>query len=284
MSLGQRASDAVCRVAFRGGWGARLARLAGLQPPPVTRTHVVAAHRRVPGAPTLRIAFAADFHAGDTTHPALLAEACARLAETRPDVVLFGGDFVGHAVCEVEALVPHLAELTAPLGKFAVFGNHDLLDDDARLAERLEWAGVRVLTNRAERLGAPHDDVWVCGLDDPIIGDPDAALALDGTDGGARVVLMHAPDGLLALGDAEFELALCGHTHGGQITLPGGIRPVLPAGRLSGRFPEGEYALGEGQTLLVSRGVGCTGVPMRFLAWPEVHVCELRAANAARQP
>jgi hypothetical protein len=279
MSLSQRVSDAACHVAFRGGWGARLARRTGFQRSPVTRTHVVHARGRAREAPTLRIAFASDFHAGATTHPALLAEACARLAEARADVVLLGGDFVAHEACEVEALVPHLAELTAPLGKFAVLGNHDLVDDEAHVARRLESAGVRVLTNRAVRLGAPHDDVWVCGLDDPIFGDPDAARALDGADGGARVVLMHAPDGLLALGDRAFDLALCGHTHGGQIVLPGGIMPVLPAGRLSRRFAHGEYRLGKGgeRVLLVSRGVGCSSVPVRLLATPEVHVCELRA-------
>ena len=283
MTLGQRASGAACHLAFRGGWGARLARRLGLQPLPVTRRHAVVAPRRAPGAPTLRIAFASDFHAGASTHPAVLAAACARLAEARADVILLGGDYVAHEACEVEARVPLLAELTAPLGKFAVFGNHDLLDDDAHIARRLEWAGVRVLTNGAARLGAPHDDVWVCGLDDPILGDPDAARALDGTDDReTRVVLMHAPDGVLALGARAFDLALCGHTHAGQIALPGGLMPVLPAGRLSRRYAHGEYALGASpldaaRTLLVSAGVGCSSVPVRLLAQPEVHVCEVRA-------
>ena len=288
MTLGQRASDAACHIAFRGGWGARLARRLGLQPLPVTRAHAVVARRRTPGAPTLRIAFASDFHAGAATHPAVLAAACARLAEARADVILLGGDYVAHEACEVEALVPLLAGLTAPLGKFAVLGNHDLLDDEAHVARRLESAGVRLLTNRAARLAPPHDDVWVCGLDDPIFGDPDAACALDGVDDGeTRVVLMHAPDGVLALGERAFDLALCGHTHAGQIALLGGFMPVLPAGRLSRRYAHGEYPLDEtphggARTLLVSAGVGCSSVPVRLFAQPEVHVCELRAERPAR--
>jgi hypothetical protein len=131
-----------------------------------------------------------------------------------------------------------------------------------------------VLTNRGVRLAPPHDDVWVCGLDDPIFGDPDAESALAGA-GGRRVVLMHAPDGLLALGDREFDLALCGHTHGGQIVFPWGWAPVVPAGRLSRRYMRGLFALGGERAMLVSHGVGCSSVPVRLFATPEVHVCEL---------
>jgi uncharacterized protein len=274
MSLGQRVSDAACHVAFRGGWGARLAYRLGLQRAPSLRTHVVRVRGRDAGAPPLRLAFASDFHAGSTTHPALLQAACRHLADARADVVLLGGDFVAHEACEVEPLAELLSEVAAPLGKYAVLGNHDLLDDDGHVTRRLEAAGVQVLTNRGVRLAPPHDDVWVCGLDDPIFGDPDAESALAGA-GGRRVVLMHAPDGLLALGDREFDLALCGHTHGGQIVFPWGWAPVVPAGRLSRRYMRGLFALGGERAMLVSHGVGCSSVPVRLFATPEVHVCEL---------
>ncbi len=111
------------------------------------------------------------------------------------------------------------------------------------------------------------------GLDDPIWGAPDAAAALEGADE-IRIVLMHAPDGLLNLGDRHFDLALCGHTHGGQIHLPWGDAIVVPHGVLSRRHVAGFYRLGKQgeRALLVSRGIGCSTVPIRLFAHPEVHL------------
>jgi uncharacterized protein len=77
-------------------------------------------------------------------------------------------------------------------------------------------------------------------------------------------VLMHAPDGLLTLGGQHFDLAVCGHTHGGQIAF-GGVRPYLPYGKLSRQYSSGLYRLGPGggRALVVSNGVGCSTIPIR---------------------
>jgi hypothetical protein len=94
---------------------------------------------------------------------------------------------------------------------------------------------------------------------------------MDGAEG-TRVVLMHSPDGVRAIGDRAFHLALCGHTHGGQVRLPWGPPLIVPRGRLSRRYASGRFELGA-RTLLVSHGVGCSGVPVRTFAPPEVHLC-----------
>ena len=130
-----------------------------------------------------------------------------------------------------------------------------------------------MLVNEAVRLPAPHDDVSIVGLDDPIRGTPNGAV-LDETNG-IRILLMHAPDGLLAAGNRHFDIALCGHTHGGQIVLPGGTMPYLPHGTLSREYPVGLFHLDEHRALLVSRGVGCSTVPVRFGCPSEVHVITL---------
>jgi predicted MPP superfamily phosphohydrolase len=116
------------------------------------------------------------------------------------------------------------------------------------------------------------------------VGSPDAAAALRGADG-VRIVLMHSPEGLLSLRGHSFDAAFCGHTHGGQVALPGG-RPVwMPGGPLNRRYAHGMHELPDfgGATLIVSRGIGCSGIPVRVFARPEVHVCTLRPAVVARE-
>jgi predicted MPP superfamily phosphohydrolase len=260
-----------------GDWAARLSHSLGLQGQVTTERRTLALARRRTGAEPLRIGFASDFHAGPTTHQSLLEQATAALIAERPDIVLLGGDFVTVRASAMRQLTPLLAAIHAPCGKFAVLGNHDLRADSATVIGGLRRAGVNLLSNSHSRLPAPFDDISICGLDDPTIGDPRADLALDGVDG-VRIVLMHSPDGLLALEDRQFDLALCGHTHGGQIATPAGRAIVVPAGGLSRRFHMGWHPLNDGGTLLVSRGVGCSTVPFRMFATPEVHIITLTGA------
>ena len=262
---------------LRGVGAARASYRAGLQGRIVARTHELTLPRPV-GAPPLRVAFASDFHAGPTTDPRLIRSSIDAVLAAEPDIILLGGDFVAFDAHDVDELVPLLAELRAPLGVHAVLGNHDLDTDGAHVTAALQAAGVHLLTNRALRLPAPHDDVWLLGLDDPIIGNPrpepvfDAADRHDAGSPSVRLVLMHAPDGLIAIGDRAFDLAFCGHTHGGQIALPWGTPIFVPRGRLSRRFARGIHELRNGGRLIVSNGVGCTTVPVRLFAQPEVHV------------
>jgi predicted MPP superfamily phosphohydrolase len=232
----------------------------------------------LPGGTTLRIAFGSDFHAGPTTSEALLDAAIDALIAARGDVLLLGGDFVSLRATYAARLASRLADIPAPLGRYAVLGNHDYWADGPAIVGMLEQAGIELLTNRGVRLPPPFDGVALSGLDDHTSGLPDAAAAF-GDDAAVRVVLMHAPSGLLDIGDRRFDVALCGHTHGGQVALPDG-RPLLVAhGPLSRRFSAGRYELGDGRTLLVSRGVGCTTLPIRLNAPAAVTICTLRSTR-----
>jgi uncharacterized protein len=266
---------------YGAGWPATVARRLGLQPDPWLRTHTLPLPGRAASAPPLRVGFASDFHSGPTTHPAVVDRACRALADASPDVLLLAGDFVELHARHIDRLAPMLAEIPAPLGRFAVLGNHDLMGDDSYVEERLQAAGIQLLTNRSTRLPPPHDDVWLCGLDDPTRGVARADCALDGVPG-TRVVLMHSPDGLLTIGERPFDLALCGHTHGGQVVLPTGHALYMPEGDLNRRFPRGLYQLEPDgrRALLVSGGVGCSTVPVRLFARPEVHLCTLVGQGA----
>lgn len=263
-----------------GGWAVRLARALGSRPRVATARFSLATTSAGPRIPPLRLAYASDFHAGPTTDPAVLKAACAAIRAAEPDVVLLGGDFVNFAPDEIDWLSPELASIPAPLGHFAVLGNHDWIAGAPHICDRLERAGIQVLTNRNVRLPPPFDQVWICGLDDHWCGYPDAGAALAGADG-FRVVLMHAPSGLLDIGDNRFELALCGHTHGGQIALPGGRALAVPNGALSRRYSRGRYTLANGGTLIVSVGVGCVVLPLRLHADPEITVCTVASAHGS---
>lgn len=270
MAAGRRSIELLLDSSFRpGNWAAKVAYTLGLQGRLRVSTTTIRAHTPLPRP--LRIAFASDFHAGPTTHQTILARACTALDHLEPDVLLLGGDFVSVRGEDIARLAPRLADIDAPFGKFAVLGNHDLKANSPQVIGGLERAGVRVLVNEHVTLPEPFAGVTIAGLDDPTRGHPRADLALDGATG-TRVVLMHSPDGILSIGDRPFDVALCGHTHGGQISLPNGRAIVVPSGSLSRRYCRGQFPVGGG-TLVVSRGVGCSAVPVRAFAPPEVHLC-----------
>jgi len=259
--------------AYRGHWPARVVRALGLQRPVQVRRHSIVTPRWPAGSRPLRLAFASDLHAGPTTHPSLLDEAFDALAAADADVILFGGDYVFLLADHIPAIEARVARLAPPLGMFAVLGNHDLWADDAAISAALTRAGARVLVNERVVLPAPFEHVMLAGVDDPWTG-LQPSLPLFDDDDRVRVVLVHAPEAMLHLGDQPFELALCGHTHGGQVALPGEI-PILVPGPLSRRYAHGRHALEGGRTLLVSRGVGSTEVALRTFADPDVLVVEL---------
>jgi predicted MPP superfamily phosphohydrolase len=272
--------DRLERLIYRNGWPARLARRLGHRPAVRVAEHAIELPAGVPTARTLTVAFASDFHAGPTTSPELLRQAAEALEAVRPDVLLLGGDFVSLDVGQIDWLAPVLGRIRAPLGRFAVLGNHDHWNGSDRIVRALEAAGIEVLTNRNRRLAPPFQNVWICGLDDFVSGTPDARLALAGADG-TRIVLMHAPGNLTNLEGERFDLALCGHTHGGQLALPGGMPITVAPGPLSRVYSRGRFPLPRGGTLLVSVGLGCSTVPLRINSPPEILHCRIGTQSPA---
>jgi predicted MPP superfamily phosphohydrolase len=267
--------EACLGVALMGGRVARLSYHAGLHGKLGITQHALslAPERRL--AQPLKIAFASDFHAGPTTHPAIFDDLCAQLAIERPDVLLLGGDYITGPARHVAVLCERLAAVQPPLGKFAVFGNHDLSTDDTLIARLFGQAGVQMLVNRAVPLPAPFGQVSICGMDDPWTGQPDAAATFAGA-GNVRILLMHAPDGLLMLDGHRYDIGFAGHTHGGQIALSDGTPIVMPQGPLSRPYYYGRFAHRDNGDLIVSRGVGCGGIPLRLNADPELVICTVQ--------
>ncbi|MES2296649.1 MAG: metallophosphoesterase [Pseudomonadota bacterium] len=269
----RRAAQATLDLLLLNGAIARLSYRCGLHGAlSVTEHSVTLAGPRL--ARPLKIAFASDFHAGPSTDPAIFACLFAELERQAPDLLLLGGDFVNSRAGALAQLVDGIARCQAPLGKFAVLGNHDLWSDEDHLRRGLAGAGVQVLVNRNCALPAPFEALSVCGMDDPWTGQADGAATFAGA-GPIRILLMHAPDGLLLLGAEKFDVGFAGHTHGGQVARRDGRPIVVPHGPLSRQYCYGHYALADKGSLVVSRGVGCSTLPLRINADPELVLCTL---------
>jgi uncharacterized protein len=255
---------AIAYVSYR--WGAH----GVLQVTP----HEIELPANAPLTEPLTMAFASDFHAGPTTHPEIFTRLVNELIHHAPDVLLLGGDYVSCRAEYLSALLPVLTRYQPPLGAYAILGNHDVWADAASIRRQLDAAGIRVLVNGHQTLPSPFNQVSICGVDDPWVGKPDLARAFQGA-APIRIFLTHSPDALLLLDGERFDLALAGHTHGGQIALPNGTPVVSVGGPLARTYVRGRFELPDNGPLIVSRGVGCSNIPLRLNADPELTLCTL---------
>jgi uncharacterized protein len=243
----------------------------------------------IPGLPAAfdgtTLLFVSDVHAGPFLSKAALADAFERLATLRPDVVIHGGDLATSNVAEAAVHHEALVSLTAPLGVFAVFGNHDHYTRDiAGVAALYERTGIRVLNNAAASLAKGDARVALAGIDDWNFGRPRLDQALDEArrlvPAGPVVLVSHNPDAFFEAARRGVALTLAGHTHGGQVRIPG--RPVLV--RMSRyRLDEGRYEHDRSQ-IVVSRGLGVSGIPLRLFCPPEALLVTLRLRDAPPTP
>ncbi len=257
----------------------------------------------------LRCAVIADLHACDPwMSEARIRGIVARTNALAPDVTLLLGDYVaGHAIARVSTEMPNaawaraLAGLMAPLGVHAVLGNHDWWHDyevqlrrsgpiPARLA--LEAAGIPVYENRAVRLVKDGQPFWLAGLGDQIAYWPRGTMRptrglwlyegvddLPGTlaqvrDDAPVILMAHEPD-IFPKVTSRVALTISGHTHGGQVTLAG-FAPVVPS-RFGRRYVYG-HIRERNRDLIVSGGLGCSGLPIRFGRPPEIVLIDLGGA------
>jgi uncharacterized protein len=217
----------------------------------------------------LRIGLITDVHHSATVSADQVSRAVALLREQRPDLVVLGGDYVSFLDRDYVAPV---AELLAPLaaaphGSFAVLGNHD---DDRDMPAALEHHGFSVLRDQRTRISIDGEPLEIAGLRFWTRRTAELARVLSGTSG-TTILLAHDPRRLTEAAAFDVQLVLSGHTHGGQVLLPG-------VGALAGRkFPVLAGTGREGNaTVYVSRGVGTVYVPVRINCPPDVSLLTLR--------
>ena len=274
-----RAGSAVCA----GALGAALAWGFGVEPLQleVTRIRVDRPSR----SPDLRIAHLSDLHIGNGLEGERLDALVERANDLAADLIVLTGDLFDYDRSAVDAGARVLGRLRAPLGVFAVLGNHDVYVGVDRIADALAALapGVALLRDAWRRL--PTDGpLYLAGAEDPgrdwtARGGELAAIDALGESipkDGPAILLVHRPDAFPQAARRGFALVLAGHYHGGQVAL--GAR--ANAARLLTRFPRGLYRDGASQ-LYVSRGLGFAGPRIRLGSRREIALLELGAPLSA---
>lgn len=229
----------------------------------------------------LTIAVVSDLHTG-AAHVDLdrVRRLVARLNAAAPDLAALLGDYADPESAlatrvEPAAVATALGGLQAPLGRFAVLGNHDWLHHGGAMPRALRAAGIAVLENEAVRVDGAAAPLWIAGVADVSTRTPrldDALAAVPADD--AVLLLSHDPD-LFPRVPARVALTLAGHTHGAQVDLPV-VRERTTPSRHGARYTRGHQVEG-GRHLFVSPGVGTSRFPVRFRARPEVTLLRLES-------
>lgn len=240
------------------------------------------------GRPPVSICVIADLHAGEPWMPlARVRRIVAAANALGPDLHVLLGDLPAHhrfvtRRVPMPDVVEALAGLQAPLGRYAILGNHDWWDDPQAqhavfnppmIQRLLVAAGVPVLSNQAVKL-AHGGGVWLAGTDSalafgtrgPGADDLPRALAPLRADDDPALLLIHEPDLFPSIPE-RVGLTLAGHTHGGQVRLFG--RSLVVPSRFGNRFAYGLVQEGP-RRMIVSGGLGCSLLPIRFGVPPEL--------------
>jgi predicted MPP superfamily phosphohydrolase len=254
----------------------------------------------------LRLAILADIHAGDPYMPLdRIAEIVARTNAQEADAILLLGDYSSRlrwVTREISSdeFARTVAGLKAPLGVHAVLGNHDWWDDPITQKQRkgppavrraLERVGIPVYENDAVHLGKAGQPFWIAGLGDQIafrlgkvhgrqqfLGVDDLPGTLAEIPDREPIILMaHEPD-IFPEVPKRVSLTVCGHTHGGQVRIAG-YSPIVPSA-FGNRYAYG-HVIEDGRHLIVSGGLGCSRLPVRFGVPPEIVVIDLGEASSS---
>jgi uncharacterized protein len=237
------------------------------------------------------IAQLSDFHYDEHFSAGPLRAAIEIVNQLHPDLVVLTGDFVTvpifhhrfhtakRAASAAEPCASLLAQLQPRFQVVSVLGNHDVDSDARRITQTLDSHGLAVLRNRSIPIEQGGSRIWLCGLDSVWEGRPDMDLALHEVPREELVVLLvHEPDFADRAAHYPVDLQLSGHSHGGQIWLPGIGAPWLPL--FARKYPRGLYRVGP-LTLYTNMGLGTIRLPIRLNCPPEVTLFTLRSGDTA---
>lgn len=222
----------------------------------------------------VRIAHLTDLHRGRWVGEGQVARAGEVVRRLKPDVVVLTGDYVTGLASHVYSCVEALGPLPAPLGTYAVLGNHDWWTDAATVREALRRGGIHVLSNEAVSISLRGERLWILGVEDlwsPWCSLVRACYAARGEE--PKILLSHNPDLVGLAAQWGVDVVLSGHTHGGQVCLPG-LGPLLLPIRSGKALASGTHRVGS-TWIHVSKGVGLVFPPVRLHCPPDVSVVTL---------
>ena len=243
---------------------------------PIDVAEVTFELQRLPDAfDGFRLALVSDLHYGSFVRAGFVRRVMELVATHAPDVLVLCGDLVDRPRHFTVELADMLGEISDQVPICAVMGNHDHHSGGRQFARIIRDAGVDVLLNESRLIRRGGAAIALVGLDDLIHGRMDYRTALaDVDDNTCTIVASHNPDTADAIGpDQGVDLMLSGHTHGGQVCIFG-----IPLGRES-RNPDYVSGVtdGPGFAMYITRGLGVTGVPVRFGSYPELPIIVLRS-------
>ncbi|MBT2683578.1 metallophosphoesterase [Bacillus sp. ISL-37] len=234
----------------------------------------------------VRVIQFSDTHIGFQYTMEQLKQLITKINKLKPDLIVFTGDLLDDPrhFTEKNKLISMLSNLDAPLGKFAVYGNHDHGGYGSDLYKQImEQSGFTLLLNTSANIKLlDGSSIWIAGIDDAMLGKPDlnASMAKIPTNS-YTILLSHAPDKAEEAAQFPIQMQMSGHSHGGQIQVPFYGPLVTPP--FAEKYVEGFYTVGsnDGLTLYVNRGLGTTRLPFRFLSQPELAIFTLKSEKTS---
>ncbi len=239
----------------------------------------------------VRVALVTDIHRGVLFSQERVADLVDRVNALQPDLIVLGGDYVYRNVDYEASCFAELARLRAPLGRFAVAGNHDYGEYDDpdptldRLIRAADSAGITLMRNDGVWIEKNGGRIRIGGVADYTESNPQLAPALGDSRPEDFVLLVsHNPDFSESIPPGAVDLTLSGHTHGGQVTIFGLWAPRVPSD-FGQKYRTGVVSNGA-TTVIISNGVGTSSfIPIRIMASAQLVMVTLRSgAPAALQP
>ncbi|TAH50094.1 MAG: metallophosphoesterase [Chloroflexota bacterium] len=247
-----------------------------VEPHRIQVERVALALPRLPGAfDGLTIAHLSDLHLGPYVSEEHLLRAVQMTNALKPDVIALTGDLVNSSWRFIQPCAEIISKFEAPLGVYAVLGNHDYWVGFLELMlQQMQKARVTLLRNQAIPLTRGGSTIYLVGIDDLLQRLANVRRALDRVPANAcKIALMHEPDFADISAQAEIDLQLSGHSHGGQVRLPFIGPLVLP--KYGKKYPMGLYRVGNFTRLYTTRGVGVLPPAVRFNCPPEITLLTL---------
>lgn len=243
----------------------------------------------------LSVAHLSDLHLGPYVSAERIRQAVEITNSLAPDLVALTGDFIYRSSTYSAPVAEELAALSPRHGVHAVLGNHDVWNAVYEMPRRLAERGISVLRDERLRLEVDGEALWLLGIEDRghsgsaggsfasfsrrwrSAGEAARRLLEDVPPEEPRLLLAHNPDFTEMLPPGEVDLALCGHTHGGQVRLPLIGAPIVPS--VFGQKYVSGLVQGPATQVYVTRGIGVTPPPVRFRCRPEVTLLLLRSSS-----
>lgn len=232
------------------------------------------------------IAQLSDFHYEEHFSAVPIRKAVDVVNRLGSELVALTGDFVTVPILERQSTLRKAARTAIPCAeilskltsqKVAIMGNHDAASYPEKITDALLQHRIPVLRNSSFSIERGSDRIWLAGIDDLLRGEPDIDQTLTGIpQNEATILLAHEPDFADDASARSIDLQLSGHSHGGQVWIPGIGAPWLPP--MARKYPRGLHRIGN-LTLYTNVGIGTIRAPIRINCRPEITLITLRAAH-----